>query len=238
MHNLKNRTPADIIAECVNLDKELKELKRQSDACKAELQARAISIMEDKNIRYVKFYGSSCAASVTDAMKLELLNITQLKKIFTEGLVKEQIAESIEVKYKPKPNFEKALKAIFTGDYIFEMSLEELLDQMSVKPDAKQKKLLLKHLKGDYEKDKATLLIDLGYMNKEDKVETVQAPDFDVELWMIYRIKNAELIRTYLPEGTVSELLEKIRRCIIVDSKTAITIDYDKEKTEDKEDES
>lgn len=38
--------------------------------------------------------------------------------------------------------------------------------------------------------------------------ETV--PDFDVELWYIYRIKNGELIKAFLPEEMIDAIIEGI----------------------------
>lgn len=117
------------------------------------------------------------------------------------------------------------LKAIFTGDYTFEMTLEEFLDQMSIKPDDKQKKLLLKKLKGEFEKDKETLTsVLLG-----GKTDEEQTSDFDVELWYIYRIKNAELIQAFLPEELIDNTINEIRKCILVETKTSITLDYKEE---------
>ena len=55
------------------------------------------------------------------------------------------------------------------------------------------------------------------------------APDFDVELWYIYRIKNAELIRAFLPEELIDNTINEIRKCILVETKTSITLDYKEE---------
>lgn len=86
-----------------------------------------------------------------------------------------------------------------------------------------RKKLLIKKLKGDYVKDKQTLVSVFGYPNED------AAPDFDVELYYIYKIKNGELIKAFLPEDGLDQTIEAIKKCLIVDSKTSITIDYDKE---------
>lgn len=94
------------------------------------------------------------------------------------------------------------------------------------KPDDKQKKLLLKKLKGEFEKDKETLISVLV-----PEGETV--PDFDVELWYIYRIKNGELIKAFLPEEMIDAIIEGIRKSIFVETKTSITLDYDDTEKED-----
>ena len=61
--------------------------------------------------------------------------------------------------------------------------------------------------------------------------ETV--PDFDVELWYIYRIKNGELIKAFLPEEMIDATIEGIRKSILVETKTSITLDYDETEKEE-----
>ena len=222
----KNMKTEELIGALVELDKQGKENRALSNAYKAELQARGISIMDDHNVKFVKFYGNAGSAAITDSMSLDILNPDKLKALVGEGVWKTKVKENTETKYKCDSKFEKMLKAIFTGDYTFEMSLEEFLDQMSIKPDDKQKKLLLKKLKGDFEKDKETLTSVLLGGAKDGE----EAPDFDVELWYIYRIKNAELIRAFLPEELIDNTINEIRKCILVETKTSITLDYKEEK--------
>lgn len=193
---------------------------------KAELQARGLAIMEDHNVKYVKFYGDEGSAAITDSMSLDILNPDKLKELVGEGVYKMKVKEETKTTYKFDSKFEKAMKAIFTGDYTFETTLEEFLDEMSIKPDDKQKKLLLKKLKGEFEKDKETLISVLV-----PEGETV--PDFDVELWYIYRIKNGELIKAFLPEEMIDAIIEGIRKSIFVETKTSITLDYDDTEKED-----
>lgn len=221
----KNMKTEELIGALVELDKQGKENRALTNAYKAELQARGISIMDDHNVKYVKFYGDAGSAAITDSMSLDILNPDKLKKLIGEGVWNTKVKESTETKYKYDSKFEKMLKAIFTGDYTFEVTLEEFLDQMPLKPDDKQRKLLLKKLKGDFEKDKETLTSVLLRGVKDGE----QAPDFDVELWYIYRIKNAELIRAFLPEELIDNTINEIRKCILVETKTSITLDYKEE---------
>lgn len=156
----KNMKTEELIGALVELDKQGKENRALTNAYKAELQARGISIMDDHNVKYVKFYGDAGSASITDSMSLDILNPDKLKK-----------------------------------------------------------------LKGDFEKDKDTLTsVLLGGVKDGES-----APDFDVELWYIYRIKNAELIRAFLPEELIDNTINEIRKCILVETKTSITLDYKEE---------
>ena len=218
-------TNEELIGACVTLDREQKKSRAMLNGDKAELQARGLALMEDHNVKYVKFYGGEGSAAITDSMSLDILNPDKLKELVGEGVYNMKVKEETKTTYKYDSKFEKALKAIFTGDYTFETTLEEFLEEMSIKPDAKQKKLLMKKLKGEFEKDKETLISVLVPEGQE-------APDFDVELWYIYRIKNGELIRAFLPEEMLDSTIESIRKSILVETKTSITLDYDTEKEE------
>lgn len=221
----KNMTTEQLISSCVWLDREQKKSRALMNGYKAELQARGLALMEDHNVKYVKFYGEEGSAAITDSMSLDILNPDKLKGLVGEGVYSMKVKPEVKVTYKFDSKFERALKAVFTGDYSFESTLEEFLDQMSIKPDANQKKLLLKKLKGDFEKDKETLISVLVPEGQE-------APDFDVELWYIYRIKNGELIKAFLPDEALDATIEGIRKSIFVETKTSITIDYDTDKEE------
>lgn len=224
IEELKRMDNRELVSKAVRLDQELKQGRRELDAVKMEIQARGEQMIDDRNIRYVKYYSADGSAAVTDKQSLDVLNVDKLKDLLSEGIWKQNVTETTRTDYKYKPILERVLKAIFTGDYTFEYSLEEFIDHhLPVKPDAKQKRLLLKKLKGDYAKDRDTLVDVLGCPDGE------AAPDFDVELLYIYRIKNGELIRAVLPEEFLNQTIEKIRECLRVDTTISVTIDYEKE---------
>lgn len=221
---IKEMTTQELIDQCILMDQYLKKTREGMNRFKAELQARGLSEMEDHNVKYLKMYGHTGDLSITDSMSLDILNPDKLKGLVGEGVYKTKVKESVDVIYKCDPKFEKALKAIFTGDYTFEMTLEEFLEQMSIQPDQIQKRLLMKKLKGEFEKDKETMVAVL--MPDEEEI-----PDFDVELWYIYRIKNTELIRAFLPSEGIEETIEAIRKSIFVETKTTIKLNYEKEES-------
>lgn len=173
--------------------------------------------MEDRNIRYVKYRTEEGAVIIADGLSLDILNPDKLRELIGEGVYKTKIKEQVKTDYKCDPKLERALKAIFTGDYTFEATLEEFMGLMSVTPTQEQKKLLLKKLKGDYEKDRQTLQSCFGIGAYEE------------ELDYIYRIKNAELIQAFLPEEGIDWTIQAIRKCILVESRTSITLDYEEE---------
>lgn len=109
----KNMKTEELIGALVELDKQGKENRALTNAYKAELQARGISIMDDHNVKYVKFYGDAGSASITDSMSLDILNPDKLKKLIGEGVWNTKVKESTETKYKYDGKFEKMLKASF-----------------------------------------------------------------------------------------------------------------------------
>lgn len=225
MTEVKEMSSAQLIASCIWMDREQKKIRTLMNKYKAELQARGLAQMEDHNVKYVKFYAPEGSVAITDSMSLDILNPDKLKQVVGASVFAGKLKVSTEIKYKCDPKFERALKAIFTGDYTFEMTLEEFLTA-NIDLDSGQRQFLLKKLKGDFEKDKETLLSVLD-------PEGTEAPDLDVELWYIYRIKNAELIRAFLPEpeseGGLEDIIRDVRKSIMVETKTAITLDYEDE---------
>lgn len=222
MQTIKEMTIKELVSEAVRLDRELKENKRGLDDVKAELQARGLKDIEDRNIKFVRYYAEDGSVSVLDAQSMDVINVDRLKEVLSEGVWKSKVTEETKTTYKYDKNLEKMLKAAFTGDYSFETSLEDFLDTMQDKPDGKQKKLLLKKLKGEYTADRKTLISVFGHGEEETGY-------FDVELWHIYKIKNGELIKSFLGSEQIEKAIAGIRNCLIVDSKTGITVDYDKE---------
>lgn len=229
MSQINKMSDAKLVDRAIMLDNEKKTLDTELTGLKAEIQKRGLLTMMDHNVKYCKMYGDTVGtAIVSESQEIDILNMDRLSEIVGDGLVKEKVTESTFTKYKLDKNFDKMIKAVCTGDYTFEYSLEEFLDQMSVPVDAHQKELLLKKLKGDYKADKKTLLSVLGYLTKgtSEAAAEAAAPDLDVELYYISKIKNAELILAFLPEEGIDSTMEAIRRCVIVDSKLKIELAY------------
>ena len=229
MSQINKMSDAKLVDRAIMLDNEKKTLDTELTGLKAEIQKRGLLTMMDHNVKYCKMYGDTVGtAIVSESQEIDILNMDRLSEIVGDGLVKEKVTESTFTKYKLDKNFDKMIKAVCTGDYTFEYSLEEFLDQMSVPVDAHQKELLLKKLKGDYKADKKTLVSVLGYLTKgtSEAAAEAAAPDLDVELYYISKIKNAELILAFLPEEGIDSTMEAIRRCVIVDSKLKIELAY------------
>ncbi len=116
MEDIKKMGTIELINKCISLDQAIKDERATLNGYKAELQARGLAIMEDHNVKYVKFYSEDGSAAITDSMSLDILNPDKLKGIIGDGVWKTKVKESTEVKYKYDAKFERMLKAVFTGD--------------------------------------------------------------------------------------------------------------------------
>ena len=204
----------ELVAVLVEKDGQRAELVKEINQYKAEVLKRSLAVLDDTNTKFVKLYADNGSCSVTDAEKLTIIDDGRLKKMLPEGIFEKFVTITHKTDYKYDGKFEKAMKAIFNQYYTFEMSLEEFLDNTeTLSLDAKQKKVLLKKLTGDYEKDKGLLESLLG------------EGDYDVELFYINKIKNGELIRRFLPDECLDFQMEELRKCMIVESSTKLTIE-------------
>ena len=111
---------AQLVTTAVKLDQSQKEYKSKLDAVKAELQGRGLRIIEDRNVKFIKFFSSDGNVSVMDSQQIDVLNPDKLKKLLSEGVWEAKVKETTETKYKYDSRLEQMLKAIFTGDYTFE----------------------------------------------------------------------------------------------------------------------
>ena len=218
MEDLKTLTSSQLVDTLIELDQLRIRTNRSMGMYKAELQARGLSIMDDRNKQYIRFFGGEGSVSVTDKHKLDITNPDRLQKWLPEGVYKKNVSETTETKYKLNADFESMLKAVAMDDYTFEMTMDEVLDQLHLLPDAKQRALLLKKLKGDFDKDRKTL-------NAVFKVEE----NWEEELYYIHRIKQAELIQKYLPDELIDVTMTELKKCIMVDTSLSIGLDYEKE---------
>ena len=76
MEMLRNE---NLIDKAIRLDKDIKSKKKELDEIKAELQSEGLKELENKNIKYVQFYGDDGSCEVLYKQKLEVENINTLK---------------------------------------------------------------------------------------------------------------------------------------------------------------
>ncbi|MCL2462023.1 MAG: hypothetical protein FWF44_05105 [Defluviitaleaceae bacterium] len=205
--------------ELVNLlcdmDRRKGNLAAQIQEAQAELQTRGLAILDDRNVKTTEFYGEgSNYAAVTLAQKMEILNYGRLE-LLLGGLVREKVAREEEVSYTVNPTFKRALIALFTGDYEKDTPLPYLLKTSFPELSSKQVDLLVKKLKGDYAKDKATLAAVVG------------GADIETELYMIGKVKNYELVRAFFDENELGRIAGELKKCLLVDETPKITVKYD-----------
>lgn len=229
LNKLKDR---DLIDMTVAATKVAEDAKSALEKYKAEIQSRGLAVLKDQNNRYCKLYGTDGSyVAVSEPQEVDILNMDRLKTAIGEGVYKGKITETTKTTYSLDKKLEKALKAIATNDYTFEYTLEKYLDEMSVPVTAGQKEVLIRRLKGDYKADKNTMLSVLGYLTQNTTEEAAEAaaPNLDMDLYYISKIKNTELIQAFLPDEGIDWSMDEIKRSLIVTSKLKLEIAYKKE---------
>lgn len=206
----------ELVTKLIDMDKRRAKLVEDIDRYKAEISARGSAALDDTNTKFIKYYGKNGSCAVTFAEKLFIADDLRLKELFPEGVYDKLVTVTSSVKYKYDSKLEAALKAVFSGEYLFDMTMLDYLNNIALfplHPDVKQVKLLLKKLTGDYKKDNKLLISMFG------------TGSYDEELLYIHRIRNGELIKLFLPDEGLTDTIEKIKGCLTVENDVKITID-------------
>lgn len=204
-----------LIDKAIRLDKEVKVKKKELDETKAIIQSEGLKELENKNMKYVQFYGDDGSCEVMYKQKMDIENIDVLKEIFG-NVIDNKIKTVQEIKYDIESKFKKALISLYLGDYK-EHDLDALL--MSLGLDDDKKKLAIKKLKGDYVADKK-ILESLGAVD-EDGLEE--------ELDIIREHKNFELVSKYIDINSIDDNLKKqIQRALSIEDTLSLGLTYEK----------
>lgn len=215
---------AELIDILIQKEKEAAELKTDIDILKGEIQTRGVRVLEERNTKYIEFFGeSSGIASVQIAQKMEILNYYKLQEMLGKEFVEEKIKRvPADVKYTVDKKFQQAITALVTDDYARGYTLEEVVE--GITEDQKQRNLLLKKLKGDYKSDKKTICSVLGISDTELEMDT--------ELFLIGKIINWQLIEAFFEtdnEDKFNKIRNEVKKCIMVDDTVKIATKSTKE---------
>ena len=212
---LSKMNDGEIIDLLIQRNKEESEIKREIEAMKSELQARGLSVLNDRNTKFYEFTkGTSGIANIIMAQKVDIINYFELCRVLGEEFTSEKVIRRKEVKYDIDKKFNQALVAIVTGDYERDVTIEEVIERITHSP--KERAILIKSLKGDYNADKKKILSVL-------KLEEGER-DIDVELFFIYKIKNWELIKSFLGEKDIEDKMRKIKKYVGIDESIKIAL--------------
>lgn len=199
---------AEKIDRAIELEKALRDQKKELDGLKAELQTAAMTEFENKNIKYLQIFGSQGSCEAVYRQKFEIDNFNKLVSVIGD-LVKDKVKRKEEVKFEVEPRFKKALIALVKRDYA-RHDLDELLAGMGL--DAKQIKVAKKKLKGDYQSDR-DVLATLGVTGEREE-----------ELDAIREAKNMELVERFFDPAAVNT--DELQKCIFIDESLGIGLSY------------
>lgn len=200
----------ELLESAIMTDQTIKQLKKKLDKAKAQLQAEGLSIMENRNIRYIDFDSESGGAFISLKEKVSIDNLRLLKEVCGDVL-EEKIDTQTSVKYVVNDSkFLEALCIVYRGDYKAH-DINKILSDLGL--DEKQKKAALKKFKGEYQKDKA-ILENFGATG-----------DLEEELDAIKEHLNFELVHRYFDPSNID--VEKLKRAIFIEESLAVGLTYE-----------
>jgi len=211
----------ELVDKLISWDKFMKEGKGITDKIKAELQKQAIADMADKKIKQVELYGSGGGkAIITQTDKVDVIYISLLEKTFG-GVISELIKS--EMTYKVSEPFKRLLAGIFKGEYIRD-SVSDVISCLNL--EEKQRKLLLKKLKGQFAKDVDTLVKIAG-------CSTGTAEELAYFVYEAVMFEKIEMLLTAAgyTVGTdeFEDAVKKLKNAIIVEEGIKIGVEYDED---------
>ena len=193
-----------LVDRAVRLKKEQQKLKTEQDAVIAELTGICERVLADRGVKSTIVYGTGGnGVIVTSPVKIDIVSYGKLTASIGEALVNEYAPLKIpEPVREPDKNFLQ-MCADIVRDFYMPGDLEKFLDD-AFDLNAETKAVLMKKLKGVYDKDLKVL-------------ESVLGPgDYDVELFHIVRILNYQRMRRYLP-ADMDSAIAAIKETVAVD---------------------
>ena len=168
-------------------------------------------------MKFTEFFGETNSyVNVSYAQKLEVLNMSAVKALLPEVAAEKISVKPAEVKYEFEKTFKQALIAVITGDYSAEYTVEQIVDGSGWRMDHSQRSLILKKLKGEYTKDRDMIRKTLNNATL----------DVDVELYLINKAKNWQLIQAFFPMDDFETWAKELRKYITVDETPKIELKY------------
>jgi|GEM_PF-6772528 len=210
----------DALADLKDKKEEIcKVFDHEINKLETELMSRGLRQLEDKKIKHTTFKGNRASITVGMTRSLKVHNADNLRKI-----VSERWQDEIKTKdpaHSVAADFGRALASLYLGDYISEMTLADLLSKgltfgnKAYTPTKDNLNLLIKKLKGEYDKDKELFEGVLGVALESE---------IDEELYFISQIKNWERIRKYFSQDEAMQVKRDIKNGIFVSETVRLTM--------------
>ena len=199
-----NSDTRKLVDRAVQLKKEQQKLKVEMDAVTAELAGISERVLTDRGVKSTVVYGTGGnGVIVTSPVKINIVSYGKLTDSLGAALVNEYAPlKIVDPVREPEKNFLQMCSDV-VRDYYMPGDLGQFLDE-AFSLNAETKSVLLKKLKGVYDKDLKVL-------------ESVLGPgDYDVELFHIVRLLNYKRMRQYLP-ADMDSAIAAIKETVAVD---------------------
>ena len=83
---LSELSTGKLVTMLISMDRERAELVAEIDRYKAEISARGGAVLDDRNTKFIKYYGENGSCAVTYAGKLSVKNDLELRELLPEGV--------------------------------------------------------------------------------------------------------------------------------------------------------
>ena len=200
------------VDELVALQRQQEKIKARIDELKAILEQKATEILKDTKNKTVNFWGKNAIASATITDTIKPVSTLMLQKML--GPVADEWIREKKTAELSDP-CKRLLGAIASGNYTVG-TLDEAIARIS--DNLEERRLLVKKLKGKYEKDLQTLRNDVG-------METDEASDW---AYLITEIVNYQRFLQVLEaagwKDSVENAIGLVKSAIIVDETIKVTV--------------
>ncbi len=214
MNNDEIRKQVDRYAD---LTRQQEEIKAQIAELKAYFESLGINALKDTKLKSIDFWGTNNShATVTQSETVKIISITQVKDVLGR-LFNDYVNEKTTHEFNAAGK--RFFNIAFQGNYT-EGSLNDTIQ--SITDNEKIQKALKKKLKGNYEKDKATLMQFAGLSEQE-------ASDW---AYLLAEVINWEYITQILQsagwDGKTDEALKIIHSAVTVEEGVKIKLEDEK----------
>ena len=212
---LTEKTKA-LVDRAVELKRQEKQAKEEYNSTVAELHEICERILQDRGVKSSIVYGSpGNSAVITSPVKVSVVSYEKLIDAIGERLINEFApVKIVQPEREPTKGFTQVMADVVLGNYL-EGDLESFLTE-TFKPNSQQKGILMKKLKGVYDKDRQVLINMFGMA------------DYDVELYHISKIMAYERIKRHLPSN-LTEIFKAVKEAVAVDEGIRTEVIYQDE---------
>lgn len=216
LNSLTTESELDLGSEvdkALRLELSIEQDKKELEKVKAKLQIVAEEQLKDSKSGQVSFYGKDTHGIVTvqNTATVKAISEKDVYKLFKDD-TENYISKSVN--YTLKATLKSAMQPILTGEYII-ATLEDTVKQIT--DDDKKRTVLMKKLKGKYEKDVNTLQSVLGYSRYQAETDAYIVKE-------VIAYETLKVILNSLGVIDIQECITELKKIMLVEENIKVTV--------------